>query len=165
MEGSPGQAAEQRAFPFSTGFICRWRCRYRAGNTGPFPQSAGRGLPRSMMRPCSSTMIQSELRTVDSRCAMTKVVRPFISRSIPSLNQGLGARIDRRGSLVQDQHRRICHRRPRNGEQAGAVPGSGWRRRRSARSDSRPAAGVMNPSALASLAASIHSSSVASSRP
>ena len=36
-----------------------------------------------MMRPWSSTMITSELRTVDRRCAMTKVVRPSISLSMP----------------------------------------------------------------------------------
>ena len=41
-------------------------------------------VPRSMMRPCSSTMMQSELRTVESRWAMTKVVRPRMRLSMPS---------------------------------------------------------------------------------
>ena len=41
-------------------------------------------MPRSMMRPCSMTMMQSALRTVDSRWAMTKVVRPVIKASMPS---------------------------------------------------------------------------------
>ena len=36
-----------------------------------------------MMRPWSRTMIASLLRTVDSRWAMTKTVRPFISASMP----------------------------------------------------------------------------------
>ena len=36
-----------------------------------------------MIRPFSSTMMQSEFLTVESLCAMTKVVRPFISESMP----------------------------------------------------------------------------------
>ena len=39
---------------------------------------------RSMILPCSSTIMQSLLRTVESRCAITKVVLPLISLSIPS---------------------------------------------------------------------------------
>ena len=39
-------------------------------------------LPRSMMRPCSRTTMQSALRTVDRRWAMTKLVRPYIRPSI-----------------------------------------------------------------------------------
>ena len=41
-------------------------------------------LPRSIMRPCSNTMIQSLFLTVERRWAMTKVVLPAISLSIPS---------------------------------------------------------------------------------
>ena len=37
-----------------------------------------------MILPCSNTMMQSLFFTVDSRWAITKVVLPFISRSIPS---------------------------------------------------------------------------------
>lgn len=37
-----------------------------------------------MMRPCSMTMMQSEFLTVDSRWAMTKVVRPFMRASMPA---------------------------------------------------------------------------------
>lgn len=66
---------------------------------------------------------------------------PFHQPVHPLLNQGLGARIDRRGSLVQDQHRRIRHRRPRNGEQLALSLAQVGRRRRSVPSDSRPAAG------------------------
>ena len=40
--------------------------------------------PRSMMCPCSRTMMQSLLRTVESLWAITKVVLPSISLSIPS---------------------------------------------------------------------------------
>ena len=39
-------------------------------------------MPRSMMRPPSMTMMQSLLRTVESRWAMTKVVRPCIRASM-----------------------------------------------------------------------------------
>jgi hypothetical protein len=38
-------------------------------------------VPRSTMRPCSSTRIWSASITVDSRCAMTSVVRPRATRS------------------------------------------------------------------------------------
>ena len=37
-----------------------------------------------MMRPWSSTMITSELRTVDRRCAITNTVRPFMRLSMPA---------------------------------------------------------------------------------
>ena len=40
-------------------------------------------MPRSMMRPCSSTMITSEFLMVESRWAITNTVLPFISRSMP----------------------------------------------------------------------------------
>ena len=37
----------------------------------------------SITRPWSRQMITSELRTVDRRCAMTKVVRPVMRASMP----------------------------------------------------------------------------------
>ena len=40
-------------------------------------------LPRSMMRPWSSTMMTSAFMTVERRWAMTKTVRPSISLSMP----------------------------------------------------------------------------------
>ena len=41
-------------------------------------------MPCSTIRPASMTMIVSALRMVDSRCAMTKLVRPRRSRAIAS---------------------------------------------------------------------------------
>ena len=92
-------------------------CRCKADNKPPAGQANPRWLPRSMMRPCSSTMIASALRTVLRRCAMTKTVRPFISWVHPLLDQRLGAGVDRAGRLVQNQHRRVGHRRAGNGQQ------------------------------------------------
>src|SRR5215217_3188770 len=41
-------------------------------------------VPVSMMRPWSKTRMRSALRIVASRCAMTKVVRPFMTSSSAS---------------------------------------------------------------------------------
>ena len=46
-------------------------------------------------------------RMVDSRWAMTKVVRPAIRRSQRLEQQRLGARVQRGGRLVEDQDRRV----------------------------------------------------------
>ena len=87
-------------------------------------------VPRSIMRPCSMTMMQSALRTVESRWAMTKVVRPAHQGVHAVLHQLLGAGVDGGGGLVQDEHRRVGHGRPGNGQQlplalgeVGAVAG------------------------------------------
>ena len=70
-------------------FACKTRVipartrRYRADNTCPFRAMSFSWLPRSMMRPWSSTMMTSEFLTVESRCAMTNTVRPSISSSMP----------------------------------------------------------------------------------
>ena len=80
------------------------------------------------------------------------------------LDQGFGAGVNGGGGLVQNQHRRVGHGGPGNGQQlalalaqVGAVPGE----------DRVVPIGQAadEPSALASLAAAMHSSSVASKRP
>src|SRR5436853_358918 len=48
----------------------------------PVRAASAAWLPCSTMRPRSNTRMRSRLRTVDSRCAITIEVRPFISRSI-----------------------------------------------------------------------------------
>ncbi len=59
----------------------------------------------------------SEFCTVDSLCAMTNTVRPYISASMPALHDGFGTGVDGGGRLVQDHDRRVCNRRPRDGDQ------------------------------------------------
>ncbi len=61
---------------------------------------------------------------------MTKVVRPYIRPSMPSLHQCFGAGIDGGSCLVQDQHRRVSNGGTGNGQQlalalaqVGAVAG------------------------------------------
>lgn len=58
--------------------------RYTTDNIYPSGPISSSWLPRSIMRPCSNTMIQSLFLTVERRWAMTKVVLPAISLSIPS---------------------------------------------------------------------------------
>ncbi len=60
-------------------------CRCTAGSIRPFGPAVRGRLARSAMPPCSSTIMALELRTVESRWAMTKTVRPSIRRSIPSM--------------------------------------------------------------------------------
>ena len=50
-------------------------------------QQARRGCPASATTPSLSTMILSASRIVDRRCAMVMTVRPFISRSRPSMTR------------------------------------------------------------------------------
>ncbi len=67
---------------------------------------------------------------MESRWAMTKVVRPGHQGVHAVLDQLLGAGVDGGGGLVQDQHRRVGHGRPGDGQQlplalgqVGAVAG------------------------------------------
>ena len=45
------------------------------------------------------------------------------------LHQGFGAGIDGTGGLIQDEHRRVSHSSPGNGQKCAGL-GSGWSRRR-----------------------------------
>ena len=63
-------------------------------------------VPRSTMTPRSSTMISSAPMMVDSRWAMTSVVRFSDTRSSASWISRLGVAVERRGRLVEQQDRR-----------------------------------------------------------
>ena len=139
--------------------------RYTTGNIFLFPQSVGHAYRRSMIRPCSSTMIQSEFLTVERRWAMTNVVRPFIRRihTIPE-----------QSALFWYQWSWLLHPEsvpadlrllPWRWQEADAVPGLSSHRLRSAWYHILPEVWRINPSALASFAAATTSSSVASSFP
>ena len=71
-------------------------------------------VPRSAIRPSSMTTISSASEIVDSRWATTNVVLPCHRLAQPALDLLLGARIDRRGRVVEDQHPRVRDQRPRD---------------------------------------------------
>ena len=71
-------------------------------------------MPRSMTRPSSISRIRSARRIVDSRCAMTNVVRPGQQRGHRRLNQLLALRVEVARRLVQDQNLRRRQDGPRD---------------------------------------------------
>ena len=73
-------------------------------------------VPRSTIRPWSRTMISSAPITVDSRWAMTSVVRPRLTRSRASWISFSVKRIERRGRLVEDEDRRPLEDRAGDGD-------------------------------------------------
>ena len=66
---------------------------------------------RSTIRPWSSTTIRSARRIVESRWAMMNAVRPVRSRRSPRSMRPLGADVDRRRRLVEDQDPRVGEER------------------------------------------------------
>lgn len=70
-----------------------------------------------MISPFSSTMIALELRTVESRWAITKTVRPSHNSVHALLDEPLRSGIDGTGGLVEDQHRRLRYGRTGNGDE------------------------------------------------
>ena len=64
-------------------------------------------VPASAMRPASSTTIWSASRMVESRCAITTVVRPRISDRIASWTRTLRFGVERARRLVEEQDGRI----------------------------------------------------------
>ena len=91
----------------------------RARANTPPRRQAPRYAPRSTIRPRSNTRITSALRTVESRWAMTKVVRPAPRALQRRLEARFGAGVERAGGLVEDQDRRVLQQR--------AGDGSRWR--------------------------------------
>ena len=90
-------------------------------------------VPRSMMRPCSSTMMQSELLHCGQPVGDDKGGAAGHQGVHALLDQGLGAGVDGGGGLVQNQHRRVGHGSPGDGQQlplalaqVGAVAGEHW---------------------------------------
>ena len=73
-------------------------------------------VPCSTIRPSRARGSGRPSRTVDSRCAMTNVVRPSISRSRPCMIERLGLGVERRRRLVQDQDRRVAQDGARDGD-------------------------------------------------
>ncbi len=70
--------------------------------------------PVAATRPSSSTTISSASAIVDSRCAITNVVRPAITSRQRELDLLLGRGVDRRGRVVEDQDPRVGEDRARD---------------------------------------------------
>ena len=96
--------------------------RDRGGHPGLHPPQRGveaarspparRGCPTRSTTPSSSTWMRSASRTVDSRWAMTSVVRSRADVLERALDRGLGLVVDGRGGLVEHQDRRVAQDRP-----------------------------------------------------
>ena len=69
-------------------------------------------VPRSTIRPSSMTTISSASEIVESRWATMNVVRPCHHLAQAVLDRLLGARVDRGGRVVEDQHARLGEQRP-----------------------------------------------------
>ena len=135
----------------------RSRCRARS--------SARSCVPRSMTRPSSISRIRSARRIVDSRCAMTNVVRPASSVGHRRLDQllALGVEVARR--LVEDQDLRRREDRARDRQPLLLAARQLHAALADERARSRSGSCSMNSCALARRAASSTSASVASCRP
>ena len=70
-------------------------------------------VPRSTMRPFSSTRIWSASRTVEIRCETMIDVRSRMTPRSRRQDLLLGVRVHRRQRIVQDQDRRVDHQRAR----------------------------------------------------
>ena len=68
------------------------------------------------MRPCSSTTTLSASAIVESRCAITIVVRPAHRLGEAGADLRLGGRVDGGGGVVEDEDARVDHERARDRE-------------------------------------------------
>ena len=74
-------------------------------------------VPRSTIRPWSSTSTWSAWRIVLSRCATTKLVRPAQQNRQRGLQSRLGLPVDAAGRLVENQNPRVGQHGPREADQ------------------------------------------------
>ena len=85
-----------------------------ARRSGRRAASSSSWVPRSTIRPPSRTTIWSASRTVESRWAMTIVVRPSARPVERLLDGALGLHVERAGGLVEDEHGRVAQDRARD---------------------------------------------------
>ena len=90
-------------------------CACTSRSSGRAARTASSWVPRSTMRPSSTTRIWSARRMVESRCAITNVVRPRIRCAQALLDERLGLGVEAGGGLVQDQDARVGQDRARDG--------------------------------------------------
>ena len=117
-----------------------------------------------MMRPCSSTTMQSALRTVDRPVGDDEAGAAVHQAVHAALHQCLGTGVDGGSCLIEDQHRRVGHGGAGDGQQLAL-----------ALRQVRTVAGQHGVVAIrqtldeairvGQLAAAMHSSSLASRRP
>ena len=98
--GRPGRAAPSR----------------RSRGTARRPSSSSSCVPCATTAPCSSTTISSASAIVESRWAMTNVVRPAITSRSARLISLLGRGVHRGGRVVEDQDARVGQQRARDRE-------------------------------------------------
>ncbi len=104
------QAAQRGARRHAAAGTSASRCR-RARRSGRRAASSSSCVPRSAIRPPSSTTIWSASRTVESRWAMAIVVRPSAQAVERLLHGALGLGVERARRLVEDEHRRVAQDR------------------------------------------------------
>ncbi len=76
--------------------------------------SARRTLPCSAICPSRMTMIRSASRTVESRCAMTKVVRPSVRLRSAAWMRCSVVVVERTGGFIQDEDGSVLDHRTRD---------------------------------------------------
>ena len=82
----------------------------------PLCRKSSSCVPASTIRPLSTTRILSALRMVDSRWAMTKVVRSCMTFGQGRLDQALGLGVQGRGRFVEDEDGRVLEQGPGDGQ-------------------------------------------------
>ena len=113
-------AADRRAVDFSWrssrsgGVMRRGTAAHAGAHTGRRAPAARRACLLRRARPASMATTRSACSMVDSRCAMTSVVRSCISTSSAVLHRALGFAVERRRRFVEDQDRRVLVDRARD---------------------------------------------------
>ena len=92
----------------------RARRRRTCGRTGRRPAISSSCVPRSSMRPWSSTTTSSASEMVLGRWAMMKVVRPRITSLQRGADLELRLDVDAAGGVVEDEDARVHDERPRD---------------------------------------------------
>ena len=102
---------DARRLPARRSAVANW---IRCSGVGAVRASSSACVPISTMRPPSSTTMRSASSMVDSRCAMTIVVRPRISVSSAACTWRSDSESSARRRLVEDQDRRVLEDRARD---------------------------------------------------
>jgi hypothetical protein len=89
-------------------------CRGRS--SGRPARNSSAWLPRSTMRPCSTTRIWSARRMVEKPVGDDEGRAPLHQLAQPGLDHGLGLGIERTGGLVEDEDARLRQQGAGNGK-------------------------------------------------
>ncbi len=130
----------------------------------PWP-AVRHGGPRSTMRPRSMTQISSACATVDSRWAITRVVRPSHSVRSAFWIACSDSRIERRGRFVEQDDRRVLEKGAGDGDALALAAGKLHAVLAAGRVVAACSKPMMKSCAYAAFAAATISSSLAPGRP